>query len=95
MAQGQNFPLNTANQQAVFRLQAVKTCPSVPFTEHDDTHPYWAHRTVNTGVVPFVFFAAWAGEAGHDYGTIEQLGFAKLVVQHDGQVVVIDNAKYK
>lgn len=57
--------------------------------------PYWAHRTVNTGVVPFVFFAAWAGEAGHDYGTIEQLGFAKLVVQHDGQVVVIDNAKYK
>ncbi len=57
--------------------------------------PYWAHRTVNTGDVPFVFFAAWAGEAGHDYGTIEQIGFARLIVRQHGQVAVIANPKYQ
>ncbi|MCA9914274.1 MAG: glucose-6-phosphate isomerase [Anaerolineae bacterium] len=56
--------------------------------------PYWAHRTVNTGNEPFIFFAAWAGEAGHDYGTIEQVGFRKLLVQHDGHPAIIDNPKY-
>lgn len=57
--------------------------------------PYWAHRTVNTGEIPFVFFAAWAGEAGHDYGTIEQIGFARLIVRQHGQVAVIANPKYQ
>lgn len=57
--------------------------------------PYWAHRTVNTGDTPFIFFAAWGGEAGHDYGTIEKLGFAKLIVEDSGQVNVIDNPKYQ
>ncbi|MBZ0276332.1 MAG: cupin domain-containing protein [Anaerolineae bacterium] len=56
--------------------------------------PYWAHRTVNTGSTPFVFFAAWAGEAGHDYGTIEQVGFRKLVIQQGGETQVVDNQKY-
>jgi glucose-6-phosphate isomerase, archaeal len=56
--------------------------------------PYWAHRTVNVGDQPFVFFAAWAGEAGHDYGTIERDGFRKLIVQHNGQSQIIDNPKY-
>jgi glucose-6-phosphate isomerase, archaeal len=53
--------------------------------------PYWAHRTVNTGDTPFIFFAAWPGDAGHDYGTIEQIGFGKLLVSQDGQPVLIDN----
>ncbi len=57
--------------------------------------PYWAHRTVNIGDVPFVFFAAWAGEAGHDYGTIEQLGFARLIVRQQGEVAIIANPKYQ
>ncbi|MEL7235018.1 MAG: glucose-6-phosphate isomerase family protein [Chloroflexota bacterium] len=56
--------------------------------------PSWAHRTVNTGVEPFVFFAAWAGEAGHDYGTIERDGFRKLIVEQDGRVAVVDNPTY-
>jgi glucose-6-phosphate isomerase len=57
--------------------------------------PYWAHRTVNTGDQPFVFFAAWPGEAGHDYGTIEESGFAKIAVFRDDQVLFVDNPKYK
>jgi glucose-6-phosphate isomerase, archaeal len=43
--------------------------------------PYWAHRTVNTGDEPFVFFAVYPGQAGHDYGTIETSGFPQRVVQ--------------
>jgi glucose-6-phosphate isomerase len=43
--------------------------------------PYWAHRTVNTGAEPFVFFAVYPGQAGHDYGTIEQSGFAERVLR--------------
>jgi glucose-6-phosphate isomerase len=56
--------------------------------------PYWAHRTINTGNEPFVFFAAWAGEAGHDYGTIERNGFRKLLIEQDGKLHIIDNPKY-
>lgn len=56
--------------------------------------PYWAHRTVNTGTEPFVFFSAWAGEAGHDYGTIERDGFRKLLIEVDGELQIIDNPKY-
>lgn len=41
--------------------------------------PYWAHRTVNTGDEPFVFFAVYPGQAGHDYGTIETTGFPQRV----------------
>jgi glucose-6-phosphate isomerase len=56
--------------------------------------PYWAHRTVNVGDAPFVFFAAWAGEAGHDYGSIERDGFRKLILKQDGQAHIADNPKY-
>jgi glucose-6-phosphate isomerase len=39
--------------------------------------PYWAHRTANTGAEPFVFFAVYPGQAGHDYGASEKSGFAQ------------------
>jgi glucose-6-phosphate isomerase len=53
--------------------------------------PYWAHRTVNTGDAPFSFLAVWPGDAGHDYGTIEQTGFAKLLVARDSVPTLVDN----
>ncbi len=55
--------------------------------------PCWAHRTMNTGDVPFIFFAAWPGDAGHDYSTIERLGFAKRLLSRDGQPTLIDNPR--
>jgi glucose-6-phosphate isomerase len=55
--------------------------------------PMWAHRTVNIGDEPFIFFAAWPGDAGHDYGTIEQTSFAKLLVDRDGQAILVDHPK--
>jgi glucose-6-phosphate isomerase len=36
---------------------------------------------VNTGEDPFVFFAVYPGQAGHDYGTIEQTGFPRRVMR--------------
>jgi len=40
-------------------------------------------------------FFAFRADAGHDYGTIEEKGFRKLVVEEYGKVAVIDNPKWK
>jgi len=56
--------------------------------------PYWAHRTINTGVQPLVFLAVYPGEAGHDYGIIEEKGFKKILVEEDGEPVLQDNPEY-
>lgn len=58
--------------------------------------PRWAHRTVNVSASDdLVFFFAYPGNAGHDYGTIEQRGFRKLVVERDGKPAIIDNPRWK
>ena len=56
--------------------------------------PLWAHRTANTDDEPFAFLAVWPGDAGHDYGTIEQSGFAKLLVDGEQRVNLVDNPNY-
>jgi len=56
--------------------------------------PYWAHRTVNTGDKPLVFFAVYRGDAGHDYGSIEEKSMAKIVVEEGGEVSIKDNPNY-
>jgi glucose-6-phosphate isomerase, archaeal len=43
--------------------------------------PRWAHRSVNTGEEPFIFFAVYPGQAGHDYQTIERTGFSQRVLR--------------
>jgi glucose-6-phosphate isomerase, archaeal len=56
--------------------------------------PRWAHRSVNTSPdSDLVTFFVYPGHAGHDYATIEQQGFRKLVVARDGHPQVIDNAR--
>ena len=55
----------------------------------------YAHRTINTGDVPLVTFFTFRGDAGHDYGTIEEKGFRKLAVEQGGKPVIIDNPKWK
>lgn len=56
---------------------------------------HWAHRTANTGTTPFIFFSGWPGDAGHDYGTIEQTGFARILVSQSGQPALVENPRYK
>ncbi len=55
----------------------------------------YAHRTINIGHEPLVFFWAFRADAGHDYGTIETNGFRKLVVEQAGAPVLIDNPNWK
>lgn len=54
--------------------------------------PYWAHRSVNVGDEPLIFFAVYPGNAGHDYGTIERAGFAQRVVERNGKPVLVPSA---
>lgn len=56
--------------------------------------PYWAHRTVNVGQEPFVFYGVYPGNAGHDYGSIEEVGFPHLVLEEDGEPVIEQNPDY-
>jgi glucose-6-phosphate isomerase len=58
--------------------------------------PRWAHRSVNTSLKEdLVTFFVYPGNAGHDYGTIEQQGFRKLVVEQNGQPIIIDNPRWQ
>ena len=58
--------------------------------------PRWAHRSVNTGPSEdLVTFFVYPGHAGHDYGTIEQQGFRKLVVQKDNRPQIVDNPHWR
>ena len=56
--------------------------------------PRWAHRSINTGKDTLVTFFVFRSDAGHDYGTIEQKGYRKIVVERDGKPVMIDNPRW-
>lgn len=56
--------------------------------------PRWAHRSVNTGNEDLITLFAYPGHAGHDYGTIEQQGFRKLIVEREGRPVIVDNPRW-
>ena len=56
--------------------------------------PRWAHRSVNTGTSDLITLFVYPGHAGHDYGTIEQQGFRKLIVERDRVTVIIDNPRW-
>ncbi len=56
----------------------------------------YAHRSINTSSdEPLVTFFAFRADAGHNYGTIEDKGFRKLVVERDGQAVIVDNPRWQ
>ena len=55
----------------------------------------YAHRTVNPGKEALILFYVFGADAGHDYGTIETKGFRKLLEEHEGETVVIDNPRWK
>lgn len=50
--------------------------------------PHWGHRSVNTGDEPLVSLCVYPGEAGHNYGDIEQEGFPRRVYLRNGKEVI-------
>jgi glucose-6-phosphate isomerase len=55
----------------------------------------YAHRSINVGTEPLITFFVFRADAGHDYGTIETKGFRKLIVEENGQPVIVDNPKWQ
>ena len=49
-----------------------------------------AHRTANTGSTVLSFGAVWPSDAGHDYDTISQSGFSKILVDVNGRPTLIN-----
>lgn len=54
----------------------------------------WAHRSANTGTEPLVFFAAFVGDAGHDYGTVAERGFPILAMKGPSGPEIVANPSY-
>lgn len=50
---------------------------------------YTAHRTINTGGKPLIYLGIYPAQAGHDYGIVAQQNFDKVVLDIDGQPVVM------
>jgi len=49
-----------------------------------------AHRTANTGNTILSFSAFWPSDAGHDYTTISEQGFSKILINKDGKPALVD-----
>lgn len=58
--------------------------------------PRWAHRSVCTSrQEDLVTFFIYPGNSGHNYGTIEEKGFRKLVLEGKKGIEIVDNPKFK
>lgn len=55
---------------------------------------YTAHRTVNIGDEPLVYWGILASAAGHDYGAIAERNFRLVVVEKNGQPVVMERTDF-
>jgi glucose-6-phosphate isomerase len=51
-----------------------------------------AHRTANTGSTVLSFGAVWPSDAGHDYQTISEKGFSKILVEKDGVATLVNRS---
>lgn len=56
---------------------------------------HWAHRSVNTGDEPLVFYAVYFADAGYDYGTIAEQGFPVVLEEGADGLVVRPNPRYR
>lgn len=56
----------------------------------------WAHRSINIkNDEDLVTIFTYPANAGHDYATIENKGFRKLIIEDNNQIKIIDNPKWK
>jgi glucose-6-phosphate isomerase len=53
-----------------------------------------AHRTVNIGDEPLVYWGIYPSDAGHDYSFVAQRNFRQVVVARAGAPVVLERADY-
>ena len=53
-----------------------------------------AHRTINTGSEPLVYWGVLSSAAGHDYGSVADRNFNLVVVEVGGKPEVLERAVY-
>jgi len=53
-----------------------------------------AHRTINTGNEPLVYIGVFPARAGHDYSTIAERNFRKIVAEREGHPEVIERDNF-
>lgn len=53
-----------------------------------------AHRTINTGDEPLVYWGILSSAAGHDYGAVGQRNFRQVVVEINGVPTVMERSAY-
>ena len=51
---------------------------------------FTAHRTINIGQEPLVYIGIYPAEAGHDYGSIARKNFRHVIVEREGQPVMLE-----
>jgi glucose-6-phosphate isomerase len=52
-----------------------------------------AHRTINTGREPLIYFGIYPANAGHDYGAIAVNNFRYIVVEENGEPRLRERSK--
>lgn len=55
---------------------------------------YTAHRTINVGTQPLVYWGVLSSEAGHDYEAIRDRNFSQVVIELDGQPRALPRKEY-
>ena len=56
----------------------------------------YAHRSINVSdSEQLITFFVFRADAGHDYGSIETMGYRKLMIEQDGKPTIINNPKWK
>lgn len=84
--------------QGIMLLQDARTgdCTAVDFSPSQPVYVpgHAAHRTVNTGSLPLIYWGILSSEAGHDYDYVRQNPFKKVVIHSESGPVVLDREEY-
>lgn len=85
--------------QGVMLLQDGRTgeCTAVDFSPSQSVYVpgHAAHRTINTGSEPLIYWGILSSEAGHDYDYVRQNPFKKVVIHSDSGPIIMDRAQYQ
>lgn len=71
-------------------------CRAVPLEANSTVYVpgHTAHRTINVGDEPLVYWGLLSSAAGHDYGAVAERNFRLVVVEKDGQPVIMARADF-
>jgi len=71
-------------------------CRAVPLEANSTVYVpgHTAHRTINVGDAPLVYWGILSSAAGHDYGAVAERNFRLVVVEKHGQPIVMERADF-